>query len=562
MQRNAEQFRRERFDVLVIGGGITGACLAHDCALRGLSVALVERRDFAGATSSASSKLLHGGIRYLQRLEFRKVRESAFEAAAFQRIAPHLTRWVPFLVPTRRSLGRGQLVLRSGLALYELVAMGAERLVADPAKRAPRPEFLSRSETVSRVPLLDGVRDLTGAQILHESHLHDSERTVLAFLKSAAANGAVVGNYLEVTAFLTEGQRVAGARVRDESTGESLEIRARIVANAAGPWIPGLNASLPGVRLRRRVTHFSRGSHIVTRPLEGIYALALATSRPAATVVDRGGRHVFVIPWRGRSLIGTSDAPFKGGLDEVAPTPGDVAALLVDINTALPSARLVPGDVTYAYAGLYPLTTEAVRPDVYEGTGRYQVVDHMRSGGVDGLVSVLGAKFTTARRVAEIAADLIEDKLGRPRSSCRTATTPLTGGDMPRLADFTRETLERYGRLLSRATIEHLVAAYGTETAAVLTEAANQADGLRKVAPERETIEAQITYAVDHEQARHLGDVVFRRTGLGTLGSFGPDALERCGRLMASRLGWTESQLTREIGETARRLVPPRPPGG
>jgi glycerol-3-phosphate dehydrogenase len=562
MQRNSERFRQSRFDVLVIGGGITGACLAHDCALRGLSVALVERRDFAGATSSASSKLLHGGIRYLQSLAFRKVRESAYEAAAFQRIAPHLTRWVPFLVPTRRSLGSGQLVLRSGMALYEAVAMGAERLVADPAKRAPRTAFLSRSETLSRVPILEGTRDLTGAQVLYESHLHDSERTVLAFLKSASGNGAVVGNYLEVTTFLHDRQRIAGARARDELTGESLEIHARIVANAAGPWIPELNASLPGVQLHRRVTHFSRGSHIVTRPLEGTYALALATSRPAATVIDRGGRHVFVIPWRGHSLIGTSDAPFSGRPDEVAPTSSDIAALLDDINTALPSARLRPADVSYAYAGLYPLTSDEVRPDVYQGTGQYQVVDHARSGGIEGLVSVLGAKFTTARRVAEIAADLIEDKLERSRSECRTSTTPLFGGDMPRLAEFTRETTERYRSVLDQPTIEHLIAAYGTETAALLTAAVNQPDGLRRIAPDRETVEAEITYAVEHEQARHLDDVVFRRTGLGTVGAFGDDALERCARLMAGPLGWTESELAREISATARRLVPPRPAGG
>ena len=157
--------------MLIIGGGITGACLAHDCALRGLSVALVEKGDFASATSAASSKLLHGGIRYLQRVEFRKVRESALEAGYFQRIAPHLTRWVPFLIPTRHSFGRGRLMLRTGMAVYELLAMGHDRLVEDPAKRPPNSRFLSRDETLEQMPLLSDGRDLTGAQVLDELHM-------------------------------------------------------------------------------------------------------------------------------------------------------------------------------------------------------------------------------------------------------------------------------------------------------------------------------------------------------------------------------------------------------
>jgi glycerol-3-phosphate dehydrogenase len=447
------------------------------------------------------------------------------------------------------------------MALYELVARGADELVDDPAKRRPPNEFLSRSETLSRVSVLGDWHDLTGAQVLYESHLHDSERMVLAFLKSAAANGAVVGNYLSVTAFLHDGRRVDGARVTDEPAGEALEIRARVVVNAAGPWIPGLNATLPGARLHRQVTHFSRGSHIVTRAIESRYALALATTRPSDAVIDRGGRHVFVIPWRGRSLIGTSDAAFRANPDDVAPTLGDVTALLHDVNAALPSARLSAADVTYAYAGLYPLTADAVRPDVYQGTGHYQVVDHARQGGVDGLVSVLGAKYTTARHVAEMGADLVEDKLGRSRSRCQTATTPLVGGQVRNLADFSRRIREQHGSRLSPATLDYLVAGYGTEIEALMATAASEPEGLAAVAEGRETIGAQITYAIEHEQARRLEDVVFRRTGLGTLGSFGEEALVRCARHMGARLGWSAQELERQLAETSRRLIPPRPPG-
>jgi glycerol-3-phosphate dehydrogenase len=382
---------------------------------------------------------------------------------------------------------------------------------------------------------------------------------VLAFLKSAAANGAVVGNYVAVTEFLRGQSRVEGARVRDESSGKTFDIRARIVANAAGPWIPGVNRTLPGLALHRPVTHFSRGSHIVTRSLDDAYALALATTRRSGAVIDRGGRHVFVIPWRGHSLIGTSDAPFEGSPDDVAPTGGDVAALIADINTALPAARLVASDVKYAYAGLYPLTADAVRPDVYQGTGRYQVVDHARRGGIDGLISVLGAKYTTARRVAEIAADLVEDKLGRRRTACATQTTPLVGGDVPRLREFTDQVVARYGARVSRATLDHLIAGYGTEIDRLMTAAAAQPDGLEALSPGRPAVRAEITYAIEHEQALHLEDVVFRRTGLGTLGAFGSDALACCAALMGTRLGWSDEDRARQIEGTSRRLLPPDP---
>ncbi len=557
MQRSFERLRHERFDVLVIGGGITGACLAHDCALRGLSVALVEKGDFACATSSASSKLLHGGIRYLQRVELRKVRESALESAYFQCIAPHLTRWVPFLVPTRRSFGRGRAVLRTGMLIYELLAIGHDRLIDDPSKRPPNSRFLSRDETLQRVPLLADATDLTGAQVLHESHMYNSERMVLTFLKSAVANGAVVANYLPVAAFVQEGSRVAAVSVTDALGGDRFDIKARVVVNAAGPWIPGLNATLPRARLTREVTHFSRGAHIVTRALSGEYALALATSRPAETVVDRGGRHVFVIPWRGHSLIGTSDAPFTGTLDHVRPTGGDVAALLSDINGALPRANLTARDIRYAYAGLYPLTAEAIRPDVYQGTGHYQVVDHSAVAGVEGLVSVLGAKFTTARRVAEMGANVIEQKLRRPRSVCQTMVTPLSGGDIPRLADFTARTLATFSNALDEATIRHLIASYGTQTEAVVAAGVARPSGLHSLAPGRETIEAEVEYAVRHEQALRLEDVVMRRTGLGTLGHPGTACLERCANLMGAQLGWTEERVAREIAQTEQQLQPP-----
>ena len=554
LRRTLSSLDNTTFDVVIIGGGITGACLAHDATLRGLSVALIEQGDFGGATSSASSKLLHGGIRYLQQIRLDKVRESARERSYFQRIAPHLVRWVPFLVPTQAAFLRGRWLLACGMELYALLG-GADEPVG--ATRAPSGTYLDRSELQREVPALAGCEGLTGAFVLNECHLFSSERMTLAFLKTAVAHGATVANYVSVDGLLREGTRVVGVRARDVERGGEFHIRARVTANAAGPWLTGLNDQFAVGALGRPVTGLAKGAHIVTRQLMPTYAAALPTGRASGSVVDRGGRHVFVIPWRGHSLIGTSNRRFQGHPDTVAPTEEDVADLLEDVNQALPSAVLTRGDVRHAFAGLYPLTARRIDPGVYQGTGDYQVIDHGRHGGAEGVVSALGAKYTTARRVAELATTVVCDKLGSLDGRCRTHDTPLVGGDVADVAALTREVGARRGDRLETATIESLVHHYGTEVNDVLGCAAEDPSALCRLSPDRETIEAEVVFAVEHEMSRQLADVVFRRTGLGTLGHPGEPCLERCAAIMGTRLAWSEEhraeqlRLTRSLFQVA-----------
>ena len=537
------------FDVVVIGGGITGACVAHDAALRGLSVALVEQGDFGGATSSASSKLLHGGIRYLQQGRVDKIRESAIERACFHRIAPHLMHWVPFLVPTQRSVLRGELALRSAMWLYQGITRGADRTVLDPSKRMPSARFYSGSELSRLVPALGKRDDVTGAQLLYESHLHSSERMTLAFLKTAVSSGAVVANYTAAHGVLQRRSRVEGVTVIDRLNGERFDVRGRLVVNAAGPWVVALNQRLKVGRLAAPVRGFSRGAHLVTRPVSDHFALALPTSRRASTLLDRGGRHLFVIPWRGRSLIGTSDRPHVGSLDVIEPTEDDIADLLGDVNKALPGVALTRGDVLHAFAGLYPLTAHAVSAEVYQGTGDYQIIDHGGAGGMEGVISVLGAKYTTARRVAERAVTAICQRLGRPTSRCRTRDEPLVGGAIQDLERFTTDAVRRLAGSLAPATAEHLVRHYGTEIDAVVTAGTGGEDKdlLTPLAPDRETTGAEVLFAVEEEMAVTLEDVVFRRTGLGTIGKPGGDCLQRCTALMASSLRWSRARMDEEL---------------
>ena len=551
MNRALTSFNRTTFDVLVVGAGISGACIAHDAALRGLSVALIDRDDFGGATSSASSKLLHGGIRHLQQLRLDKVRESIRERDSLRRVGPHLVRWVPFLIPAGGTVRSGRALLSCGLGAYSWLGGAVE-----PGRGGPLPTgtYLDRPTLGQLAPALTESTRFTGAFVLNECHLHSSERMTIAFVKTAAANGAVVANYVAVDGLLRDGRRVVGVRARDVETDGAFPIRARVTVNAAGPWLADMNDRFSVGALGRPVSGFALGAHIVTRELLAEFAVALPTRRPSRALVGRGGRHVFVIPWRGLSLIGTSNRPFRGHPDRVRPTAHDVAGLVSDVNRALPSAGLTRADARHAFAGLYPLTAHHIAPDVYQGMTDYQVVDHARHGGADGYVSALGAKYTTARRLAERATTVVCAKLGYHRVPCRTHDTPLVGGDLTDPADLRFRLRTRGGASVDDATADALVRHFGTEAHDVLDDAARSPLRTRRLAPDRETIEAEVRFAVRREMARQLADVVFRRTGLGTVGHPGDLCLERCATIMADELGWSASYRSEQLQRTRARF--------
>jgi glycerol-3-phosphate dehydrogenase len=551
MKRDTAQLNNRIFDLLVIGGGITGSCLAHDAAQRGWKVALVDQGDFGSFTSYASSKLLHGGIRYLPKGHLHKVRESATERAHFQNIAPHLTRYVPFLIPTfHGGFMKTRFAMMMGMAMYETLCSGLNRRILDPAKHVPSSRFMSRAEVIQQVPELSGLEGLTGAYVLPESHMINSERMTLAFVQTAARNGAVVANYVRAQRFLTHNQAVTGVMAKDLLTGDSFDIRARMTANAAGPLIPALNEQIPGLRLKKQPSGFAKGVHLVTRAIHSEFAITLTTRKKIEGLISRGGRHVFIIPWRGHSLIGTTNTSFQGDMNQVLPTRSDMLDFVDEINQCLPSAGLKPEDIRFSWAGLYPLTASEIKTDTYQGTGEYQVVDHGRENGVSGIVSVLGAKYTTGRKVAEKAADLIESILETPKSPCRTCQVPLVGGDIPDWEAFQDSWRNRALVGFSRDILENLMVLYGNEMEKVLATAAFNPFWRQQLAPDRPTIAAEIRFAVEEEMAVHLEDVVFRRTGIGTVGYPGENALDTAAEIMSGLLGWSTTQKTEELNRT------------
>ena len=548
MKRQPESLARDHFDVLVVGGGITGAFIAWDAALRGLRTALIEKGDFGGATSAASSKLLHGGVRYLQQAQLHKVRESAMERAHLQHIAPHHSHYVPFLVPAYRSLAKSRLALNVAMAAYEALCIGEKRIIGNAEKLPPSFQRLSRAEVLESAPYLDKP-SLTGAVVLFESHMHSSERMTLSIIKSAAARGAEVCNYLRADSFLREGGAVTGVHATDLDSGGSLDIGARVTINAAGPWIPLLQDR---DQKRSTTTGYARGAHLVLEGFALSHAVALPTGKGAQSVVDRGGRHVFLIPWRNRALVGTSYASYSGNLDELRVEPEDVHELLDAVNDAAPGLRLDESHIAHSFCGLYPLQAQDIRTGVYQGTGEYLVIDHATHGEARGLITALGAKYTTARKVAELAVNAAQRHLGGTPAPAGTRGQRCVGGDIGDIRALTRSVAAATG---DQDCAEHLVQSHGTDALRIAGRVA--AGAATPLSANQPVTLAEIDHILEEEMVQHLDDVVFRRTGLGTVGHPGVACLEAIAARMSGRFGWSDARREREIRSVASRFTRP-----
>lgn len=545
MKRNPSNFTRKTYDVVIIGGGINGAFVAWDAALRGLRVALVEKDDFGGATSSASSKVIHGGIRFLQKGDFARMRESVKERKVFMRIAPHIVHPVPFLIPTYGHFMRGKEILAAGMSVYDLVGFGTNTL-DDPEKYIPGFKILSRQKMLELEPDV-WQKGLTGGVLYYDCHMHSSERMTLAVILSAVEAGAEVANYCEVTGFLENASRVQGVKVKDRLNGNTFEIGAEIIVNASGPWAYYLFGKLSRVP-QRRIVGLSKGIHLVTRPITHHGALALATKHKNDTLINRGGRHFFMIPWRGRTLIGTTNVPYRGAPGRLRATEKDIAGFLKEINEVYPAAALKREDVTFAFAGFYPLANN-VKKDVYQGGGKEYVFNHAKIDSIEGIVSVIGTKYTTARHLAEKAVNLVVKKLGRKAPKATTATTPLVGGNIENFTSYLNAESYLNQGDLSYDIIHELILNYGSQYKLLLNYLVKNKELGARIIPEQPAIKAAIIHAVREESAVKLSDIIFRRTGLGTLGFPGETCLNTCATLMASELHWDKKRIKQEITE-------------
>jgi glycerol-3-phosphate dehydrogenase len=507
----------EPFDVLVIGGGITGAGVALDAASRGYSVALVEKGDYARGTSSRSSKLIHGGLRYLQNFDLGLVREALLERQLLAALAPHLVRPLPLIVPTFDGARPDRLV-GIGLNMYDVMARGRRRRDANVDGREDwspaRHRVIDGAEVAELLPALAS-RNPSGGYLFYDCQT-DDVRLVLTVLAEAERFGAVPVNRVEAVA-LTDG----GALVRDELGGGELEVRAANVVNATGVWADRLRPDELHDEAEVPVIRPSRGTHVVL-PADRLPVNAGAIA-PAG-----GGRTIFVLPWLGETLVGTTDNDYEGDIEQVRPSGEDVAYLLEALN-AFFGTELVPGDIAGAFAGVRPLISTGDPKKSVDISRKAELYETS-----SGMITITGGKLTTWRRMAKLTVDRIVERDGRD-APCRTHEIPLgmaaDADGLPRVEGVPEDA---YAQLAGR---------YGYAARDVLLLAADRGELAQPVLPGHADLIAEAVHAARREQAQTVGDVLLRRTRLGLTGARalcapGGQAPERVAAALGEELGW------------------------
>ena len=514
------------FDAVVIGGGMAGAGVARDLALRGAAVVLFDKSDFASGTSSKSSKLIHGGLRYLELFDWRLVRESLREKRTLERLAPHLVRPLPFLVPVYRGSRRGLITVRIGMWLYDLLT---------PGKVSDRYRVMSPVEALSIEP---GIKpdDLRGVGYYTDDLLLFPERLCLENALSAGRHGARVHNYCEVEEILRGGDGVELLRVRDLLSGQVASVRARVVVNCAGPWVDRL----------RQLAGVAQNRPRVLRTTKGIHCLLPRLTERAVYLSTHDDRMVFVIPWRDFSLVGTTDTDFDGDPDRLWATRSEVTYLLDIVAAALPDRRVSLDHVAYTYAGVRPLSFEDEQ-SVSKVSREHKVVAEGAGGR---FLSVTGTKLTCFRSLAEDVGDRVMQVLGRQAPS-RTARLGLDGTDEEVGKVEARAWMDVSDDMaasgLGRETLQALVDTYGQGYRRVIELARKLPDGAEPLCPSNPEIVAQLHHAVSDELAVSLQDVLLRRTGIGQSHCQGLDCAEAIGVRMAELCGWSSRRLDAEL---------------
>jgi glycerol-3-phosphate dehydrogenase len=517
-------------DILVVGGGVVGAGTALDAATRGLSVGLVEARDWASGTSSRSSKLIHGGLRYLEMLDFTLVREALKERGLLlERLAPHLVKPVPFLYPLQHK-GWERLYAGTGVAMYDAMSVSSGH-----GRGLPMHRHLSRRHALRVAPALR--KDaLVGALQYYDAQVDDA-RLVVTLVRTAASYGATVANQARVTGFLREGERVVGATIEDLEAGGEYQVRARQVVNATGVFTDDTQA-LIGERGQFHV-RASKGIHLVV-PKDRIHSTTGLILRTEKSVL-------FVIPWGRHWIVGTTDTDWDLDKSHPAASSADIDYLLEHVNSVL-STPLTRDDVQGVYAGLRPLL--AGESDATSKLSREHTVAHP----LPGLVVVAGGKYTTYRVMAKDAVDEAVHGLDRKVAGCCTEEVPLLGAEgYQALWNGRAATAARTG--LHVARVEHLLNRYGTLAEEVLALVADDPSLGDPLPAADDYLRAEVVYAATAEGARHLEDVLTRRTRI-SIETFdrGTRSARAAAELMATVLGWDQGQIDREVEYYEKRV--------
>jgi glycerol-3-phosphate dehydrogenase len=543
MKRDFRALDKSSFDLAVIGGGVQGAATARAASLRGFKVALVEARDFASGTSSRSSKLIHGGLRYLEQLDFKLVAEARRERRLLEQLAPHLARPMPFLLPIYRHDGYSPLKIRMGLTLYDLFGnLG----------RQDRHRMLSAKSAVELMPALraDGLR---AAALYHDSSTDDA-RLTLEYVLDAAEHGAVVANYAEVRGLATStragAKEVIAAEVEDRLTGHRAEMCARYWINAAGPWVDRVRALLPGFDGSKTV-RLDKGTHLLIPPLTGRNALLAP--------IPSDGRVFLIVPWHNCALLGTTDTDFEGDPATVRPGRADTDYLLAAANRVL-RRQLTPEDVAGCWTGLRALAVEPRQSDKSASLSTREYRFH-EDPWARNVVSICGGKLTTARALGEKLTDFVVARFDRmglvappaPRGGS-SRSLPLPGGYTGSFEMYTHvaswDAVREYDVPLEVG--ERIVRTYGSRWRKVLEPIRDERSLSSPLPGPPQLLPAEVEFAIEHEMAVSVEDFLLRRSGLNWTAQLVPEAAPAVAEIFARRLGWSVERRAASLDDYSR----------
>ncbi len=532
--RNYPEIQSTEYDLLVIGGGINGAGVARDAALRGLRTILIEKNDFASGTTSWSTRLVHGGLRYLESFEFNLVRESLQEREILLKTAPHLVQPIQLTIPIYEYGSRSYWEIKAGMILYDILSYDKTL----PSHRMlPKPKLKQLFRAVNP-------EQLTGGAQYYDGQAEHAERLCLENVTSAQSAGATVLNYVKVTQLHREGDRINRLSCRDEITGETFEVnaaKAAVVINTSGPWVDKVcGLGQPNAIGTTRKIGGTKGSHIIIDSFPGapdtaFYVEAKADNRP-----------FFIVPWLGLYLVGTTDLRYTGDLNQIKASDDEVDYLIAETNRIFPSARITRDDVKFTYSGVRPLPyEEGKKPGSI--TRSHILFDHAKEG-VNNMISLIGGKLTTFRQVGEEMVDAAYKKMGRKAPACKTRKA-LFPGAITATDPGTKEVVDKYGDRFPIRLIAHLFSIYGAKTMNVLSLTDENPDLAERIVSYRPDIKAQAVYAVQSELAFTLVDICRRRTTLCMHANYGYDALPGITEALSRHCGWSEEECDRQIAQ-------------
>lgn len=516
MQRpDTSRLSQRHFDVIVIGGGINGAAIGRDAALRGLSVLLLEKDDFASGTTSWSTRLIHGGLRYLEYREFGLVRESLRERERLLRNAPHLVAPLPLYIPLYDHSKRGPWTIRAGMTAYDVLSLD---------KSLPHHRMLSRSETLKSIPGLDA-DGLRGGAMYYDAQATFPERLVIENLLDASSVGATCLNYARVDEIVTEGSHVSGVRWTDLLTGARHEASSRALINVTGPWVDEVLSHGGAEPQSRPLMGGTKGTHLFL-PSPDVTIPALYTEARS------DGRAFFILPWNGLVMVGTTDTRFGGDLDDVTATPEEIAYLLAETRILLPGAHLDPDSMLFSYSGIRPLPNTSAGAEAGI-TRKHFVVDHAPDRA--GLFSVVGGKLTNHRSLAEHAVDDLCAFLNFPAPSA-TADRVLPG----------------HGKAGAPHAIDPVVRArldglYGSRAERLYAMATGASQLLQPLTPDSAAVPAEVLLAVEDEAATSLADILIRRMVVAFQPGMGRQIAQAAAKFAGGALGWSVEKQESEL---------------